>query len=343
MQIPGEALLGKLWETLTDKAIGNLLRPWQIRREGRALLDLKRDELLVLAKAERDAVAIRNGFATLNGPLVGDHQILLPHVGRTPEASSAVEGSQSHIDRVEYSEVSRAVQADSLRREVNVAKAILHAETALEQEEPTQNTDSPSDDWIYRWRDFASSVSSEELQLLWGRVLAGEVKAPGAFSLRFLNFLHNLDKTDAQLIATAMPFVISDFVCRETKEHLERAGLKFGNLLKLQELGLLAGVEGLGLSKSYSPPPGQKIRVLIESHGIGVGFEALEDATSIDIQVYVVTGLGQQLARLGNFSADLPYLEAVGNFIKAKGFSVQIGRTLKQKDGTTQLLQVRSL
>jgi hypothetical protein len=196
---------------------------------------------------------------------------------------------------------------------------------------------------MYRWRDYASSVSAAELQLLWGRVLAGEVKRPGAFSVRFLNFLHNLDKNEAQLIATAMPFVISDFICSAPKDHLERAGLTFANLLVLQELGLLTGVEGLGLSKQFSSPAGQRMRMLLRSHELGLGLEAQESTTSIEVPAYVVTSLGQQLARLGSFQADLPYLDAVGLHIKSKGFNVQIGRPLDLPNGAIQLMQARAL
>lgn len=342
MQIPGEALLGKLWDTLTEKAIGNLLKPWQIRREGKALIDVKRDEMLILAQAERDANAIRRG-ATLLIRSDGAHQLLLPQGETVAKRADAANIVKAEVRTEQYVELSKAADADVLRKEVNVAKAILHAEAALESETQPPEAGSPSDDWMYRWRDYASAVSTEELQLLWGRVLAGEVKTPGTFSVRFLNFLNNLDKHEAKLIATAMPYVISDFICRETKDHLERTGLTFSNLLLLQELGLLTGVEGLGLHKKFSAPPGQRIRLLIRSHGVGIGFEAQEGTSSLDIGAYVVTSLGQQLARLGNFQADLPYLEAVALLIKSKGFKVELGRPLDLPNGTTQLIQSRTL
>jgi len=50
MEIPGEKLIINLWETIADKGIGSLLKPWQIRREGRANLDVKREEMLALAQ-----------------------------------------------------------------------------------------------------------------------------------------------------------------------------------------------------------------------------------------------------------------------------------------------------
>ena len=52
MDVPGEKLLIKLWETIADKGIGSLLKPWQMRREGRAAIGVCREELLALAQAE---------------------------------------------------------------------------------------------------------------------------------------------------------------------------------------------------------------------------------------------------------------------------------------------------
>ncbi|MEW6673943.1 MAG: hypothetical protein AB1427_19795 [Thermodesulfobacteriota bacterium] len=55
MEWPGEQLLIKMWETHSEKGIGSLLRPWQIKREGFAHIELRRAELIALAQAEKDA------------------------------------------------------------------------------------------------------------------------------------------------------------------------------------------------------------------------------------------------------------------------------------------------
>ena len=65
MDFPGEKLVARLWETVADKAVGSLFRPWQIRREGKAHSEVRREEMLVLAQAERDATEIRSGKARL--------------------------------------------------------------------------------------------------------------------------------------------------------------------------------------------------------------------------------------------------------------------------------------
>ena len=75
MEFPGEKLVIKLWETIADKGIGSLLKPWQIRREGRAFLDVRRDEMLALAQVEVDTASIRGGHQLLKatGELIDRH------------------------------------------------------------------------------------------------------------------------------------------------------------------------------------------------------------------------------------------------------------------------------
>ncbi|HEY6367188.1 MAG TPA: hypothetical protein VI585_20595 [Candidatus Binatia bacterium] len=61
MEFPGERLVIRLWETIAEKGVASLVRPWQIRREGRAQIDIRRAEVVALAQAERDAEDIRSG------------------------------------------------------------------------------------------------------------------------------------------------------------------------------------------------------------------------------------------------------------------------------------------
>ncbi|SIS67376.1 hypothetical protein SAMN05421686_103208 [Thalassolituus maritimus] len=61
MDFPGETLLIKMWETLAEKGIGSLLAPWHEKRMGEARSQVRKQEMLVIAEAEREAEAIRSG------------------------------------------------------------------------------------------------------------------------------------------------------------------------------------------------------------------------------------------------------------------------------------------
>ncbi len=53
MDLTGEKSIIKLWETLVEKGIGSLLSPWYIKREGRARIEVRREELLTMLKSSR--------------------------------------------------------------------------------------------------------------------------------------------------------------------------------------------------------------------------------------------------------------------------------------------------
>ena len=58
-QFPGEKLAIKIWETITEKGIGGLLSPWQIKREGRARAEVRRQELLLEQQARQELDKLR--------------------------------------------------------------------------------------------------------------------------------------------------------------------------------------------------------------------------------------------------------------------------------------------
>lgn len=42
MDIPGEKLIIKIWDSVVDNGLASLLRPWQMRREGNAKIEIER-------------------------------------------------------------------------------------------------------------------------------------------------------------------------------------------------------------------------------------------------------------------------------------------------------------
>ena len=324
MPAPGEALLIKLWETIADKGIGSLLRPWQIRREGRANVDNKRSELLVLAQTERDVAAIRRGemHGGVNG-ILADTPQLLP----APPVDAALELVPLSLPN--YEDVARRnAAADSVQREVRLAKAIIYAEEELAQDGAMPSATPVSDDWLYRWRDCAASVSSEDLQSVWGKVLAGEVKAPGRFSLRTLEFVRNLSQSEAAVIERLSPFVIENMVHRVADTALGAAGIDFGTLLSLQELGVLAGVDGLGLEISWKSIDPSSFVQALKSHGRVLVIKAPDQTKVLKLPARALTAIGRQVLQLGTFQPNESYLREVGEAIKTQGFSVEIGTYL---------------
>jgi hypothetical protein len=81
-RLPGERLAIKIWETVTERGVGGLLSPWQIRRLGKAHADVHRLEIQTLAQAHRDKIDILAGRKTLDesGQLIDCHPTEVPSV-----------------------------------------------------------------------------------------------------------------------------------------------------------------------------------------------------------------------------------------------------------------------
>ena len=81
----------------------------------------------------------------------------------------------------------------NIRAVAEAAAAELGDETV-----PGDNPD-PDLDWAARFFSGVQDVSSAEMQELWARVLAGEVRQPGSTSIRTLEILRNLDRRTAKV------------------------------------------------------------------------------------------------------------------------------------------------
>ena len=339
MEIPGEKLIIKLWETIADKGIGSLLKPWQIRREGRANIDVKREEMLALAQAEADANAIRSGHKLLL--ITGD-------IANVP-ILEAPTGKQEGTDTTPLA-LPRAIEvadqnakAEAIRQEVSIAKAVIYAEEELQKDSSEPPQDSPKDDWLLRWRECAAGVSSDELQQIWGKVLAGEVKSPGRFSLRTLEFLRNLSQAEAQAIERISPFVISDVLYRGNNAMLEAEGVSFSDLLAMQELGVLAGVDGLGLEVSWKSDAPTSFQKALTCHGALIFATSPDVTKTINLSVCAVTAIGKQVLSLARFSPNAKMVESVATAIKALGFDVQVGSYVELEQKRLQPFNLKQI
>lgn len=338
MDVPGEKLLIKLWDTIADKGIGSLLKPWQMRREGRASIEVRRKELLVLAQAEVDVKAILSGQKLLlpDGTLTSQQAerevVLLPESTTLPPLLQRIEEVVDHNAR-----------AESIRREISISKAVLHAEEELAEDAQEPLETKLSDDWLLRWRDCAAGVSSEELQSLWGKVLAGEVKAPGHYSLRTLEFLRNISQDEAKAIEKVSPFIVHGVIFRGDEALLESEGITFSLLLTLQELGIVSGVGGLGLEATWPSTLQDSFQQALISYGRILLVTHSDPTKILKVKIYQLSGLGRQILQLGTFQANDAYLRALGTTIKGEGFDVQIGDCLPNGENYVTVSDLQSL
>lgn len=327
---PGEQLLSKLWETLAEKGVGSLLKPRQMRREGLVGLELDRARLLSFAQTERDVEDIRSGKKDIS-----DFSMSLKFAEISKEKSVSLERAEPVVNILDALEISKLnSMSDSVRREINTAGSIICAEEALCEDGEAAPDTNVNDDWLYRWRDYTGEVSDADLQKIWGRILAGEVKAPGTYSLRTLDFLRNLSQEEAALIAKIASVVINGFVWRR-EDKVYPCTVR--DMLHLQEMGILIGVDSVGihytLSKHLDGGGGWVSALTSFDRCVIVrgGNNTFENP--VQIPVVPVSALGLQIIGLGDFKSDLANLEKFAGCLTSYGYKVSIAEIAPSPPG----------
>lgn len=109
---------------------------------------------------------------------------------------------------------STANAARSIREERqfdNIASVYANATQELQMIENIDKT--PVDpDWAARFFDYAKDISDEEAQIVWAKILAGEIIKPGSFFKRTLSVLRNIEAFEAKWFADICQFILCDCI-----------------------------------------------------------------------------------------------------------------------------------
>lgn len=259
---PGEELIIKIWETL-EKGVTGLIRPWQEKRVGQALNEVKADEIRKITDAEKDAEKIKTGkfFINPQGKVIPFSQQpkALPKDSQTPTSTveSSIQNEGANPNTIELLKTAELRdQYLKLCREINLRKIAIQAFDEAQNQDDDEVADEAVDPgWFFQWQEKAQNIQDEDLQKLWAKTLAGEVKRPRSYSLFTLDFLYKLTKEDAETISKIARYRLEEkndhYIFYPTQEFFDKKGLDLMTILELESLGLINFVGGL-LTHSWS-------------------------------------------------------------------------------------------
>lgn len=188
-------------------------------------------------------------------------------------------------------------------------------------------------DWITRFFDYAEDISSENMQDLWGRILAGEVKKPKSYSLRTLDILRNLSTEEAEVFIKFGSLAIfsgaSTFLLNFNNESelQKQYDFNFGERLLLEELGLLAAND---LSYSISKTDSSPAKVIFKVGGVIVVHEKLPNKPEQHLPVLVFTKIGQELLKLINIAPKKEYLQLLATKLDRNNGTVKYASIIEE-------------
>jgi Protein of unknown function (DUF2806) len=160
----------KLLETIGN-GLGMLFEPLRIRLQAWA----ESGASISKAKAEREVKVIESQT---------DGKIELVRIKDRDLIADAKERAKERV------------RSRDEKRQEHLEAVAAHA--ALEAPE-TVSDDPVDEDWFAFFVNGCEDVSNEQMQSVWGRILAGEVSKPGSFSLRTLAAVRTMSQLDAEV------------------------------------------------------------------------------------------------------------------------------------------------
>jgi len=151
-----------------------------------------------------------------------------------------------------------------VRKQENREAVAMKAVGLLQDAAPSPDVDKgPSEDFMNIFEDMAERASSGSLRDLLARVLAGEIRKPGGFSLRTLHFVSTIDQPLAVAIQRAKSWVLWQMIplVEPLNKHPD-----YQVIFELQEAGILeSGLEQRMIFRSDG-------RCLLSFTGVNMGF-----------------------------------------------------------------------
>lgn len=300
MSLPGENAIIRFWDSVEKLAIG-ALQPYQMKRLAKAKQDVEVENILHEHKIDR----------------IKSDLLLVDQVGTMSENAG---------------HTLSAVIEHRNREETNAINSINHAYIQLSNDDNDITSGATlNEDWLHRWYSYASKVSNDELQQLWGKLLAGEVRNENSISYRMMDFIDKLTAKEIDEITLILSLVekrnrIIIRGCSKSISFLEKNGIDSLLIQKYTDLGVLAS-STTGVVNVSTPLDFEQF----EKFQLIYGNDLIElRNVSKDKKSFVYYGLGangQALLELSNYLPNYDYLDELHCDFLSNGIDIQHHRS----------------
>lgn len=240
--------------------------------------------------------------------------------------SKARAEAEAEARLIEYKSLSRIenrIIAKEIRRQNNIDKVV---EMAADNLVGKDVSDKPvEEDWANKFFDIVQDVSKEDMQVLWSKILSGEIERPSSFSLRTLDLVRNLSSEEASLFVKISDFVIEqdDFFVFNDSDVLSRLGVNYSNIAKMIEVGLLQ--PGDFVQRLFHPNPERDSQHCFAYSNHFIMLTIPKSSKEIGIPITLLTKAGQELFSLVQPHFNEEYLKSFAAYIKSKNNNVSLG------------------
>ena len=230
-----------------------------------------------------------------------------------------------------------------LREQVNLDLISQKAATELRdvsdpinQSAPDESSETISDDWLNAFETEARQKSTEEMQALFGKILAGEIRKPGSYSTRTVKIMGSLDQNIANHFVRLCSLSVStqsedirvpSLGGNAGNNALQEYGLNFATLNLLNEHGLV--ISDYNSWQEYMPcvalPGGGPQAVCLPfgyqgRHWILMPMSNDKIGQTLKIEGVALTRSGRELSRIVKIEPIDNYSTQLAWFFQRNGF-----------------------
>lgn len=195
------------------------------------------------------------------------------------------------VDEAVKIRAGKRLLAEEINKQKNIEDVVQRADKMLESEpQMPESLDVTEQDWVDECLDGAGRAYNDNLKDYWAKLLAGEIKKPGAYSKRTVVFMKSLSQKDAERIRNMCPYVMYSEKNEASILQYEEEMYSFDEIRFLMELRLLDSQSFI--VKKYRFDKGEGHMGFY--HG-DVGFIIKVKNTNYDLPVYTFTELGMEV------------------------------------------------
>ncbi|WP_426440667.1 DUF2806 domain-containing protein [Bradyrhizobium genosp. P] len=279
-----------------DKAFGRLIAAGVDNVSGR----IERDTAIREAKTEAELTVIKAAAGQLAAQSKTDPSLTERALEYTFGETVLKQKNREQVGRLALEHLNAAVQSEA-----------GHAGQA-----GTDATAEIDDDWLNAFSDHVSSKSDADIQSLWAKILANEIRKPRSFSLQSLRLLADLSADDARLLHDK---ILPLAVCEHAIFSEGLPDLTY--FMKAQELGVVSGAAGTGLNWSVGLKPGNVLLPIAR----GAILLTVEKEITVPMPAMMLTRFGSELLKLSNDYPPEPddYIERLCKFFEGRGLKAR--------------------
>lgn len=201
----------------------------------------------------------------------------------------------------------KRLDAEAIRQQNNIENVLECAIQEISQVNSV--SDEPvDDDWITRFFSIVKDISNQEMQYVWGKILAGEISSPKSFSLRTLETLRNISSDEAKLFQKIIPLIVyseQDYFITSEDKILSNYNIPFSEILSLDECGLINSTGNVLLTFSFTS---NNEEFIFSDEFMIVVSICNKNASNISTGIYSLTKAGQELYKILPHDSNKEYM-----------------------------------